>query len=110
MATLQENSNVVNEEISNVWIIQKPDTGELQKRRERQAVARRIAVLMHDAFGEQGIRDLGFFMGPDFEYDNLEGKGLRGKINALVVECYKRNELDTLLAHLRKARPKVNWP
>jgi tetratricopeptide (TPR) repeat protein len=68
------------------------------------ALQRKIA----ESFDKQELRELAFDL--DVVYEDLVGKGKRGKVRELVTWMRRRRRLSQLIVKLREARPKETWP
>lgn len=91
---------------SNKYYI-KPPTGELTPVEISEMIVK-IVVLMRKSFGESDMRDLCLYLGMDYEH--VSGANVSQKIANLARDFGRQNNLDGLLAHLRKMRPHVDWP
>lgn len=108
IAAIEKKVASVNDEVSSsVYIIPKPDTGELRRQEERLRWIK-TAKLMYQSFSADELAELCLEMGTFIE--DVRGDTRKAKIVNLVFAYGRQNLFDYLLDHLREARPFVDWP
>jgi len=82
--------------------------GRLQTSVEDQGNFRtRLRQALNDHFSDEGLRDLCFDMGLD--YDNLPAQGKASKAREIVAHVERTQEVDKLVEHCRRLCPTIPW-
>lgn len=85
----------------------KGDTGKFF-REQTLLWAKRLALLMDKTLDMDGLREICFEFGVDFEH--LAGEEKRAKIRQLILYFYQRKTLPLLADYLQLIRPNTQWP